>query len=168
MTNNGGGTNGESGDDEPEFERRRVLSGIGGVMAGGAILDWSGGRASRAELADRWASRFGDPSTANEHAELKQLFEEMHTDAEILGNRDVADLDAASQREFAAKGRRFRELMAGECGYEGYEVWGGPYDGCCGAHDTCEGENDEPDHVFNGDDCDKMFWSCVATITAIM
>lgn len=149
-------------EDEPEFQRRQVLAGIGGTVAAGSVAGLGGGRSRPDDLAERWAEQFAGVTTAEDRAELEFLVEEMETDAEILATHDLDELDPAKRQEFAEKGRRLRNMMDGDCGFEGWEVDGGKYDGCCTVHDICESINDEPDHVFNGDACDDSFWSCVS------
>lgn len=151
-------------DDEPEFQRRQVLAGIGGTVAAGSVAGLGGGRSGPEDLAESWAEQFAGVKTAGDRAELEFLVEEMEKDAEVLAEHDLEDLSAARRQEFAEKGRRLKNMMDGDCGFEGWEVDGGKYDPCCTFHDGCETYNDGADHVFNGDECDDAFWSCVSNI----
>lgn len=149
-------------DDDPEFERRQVLSGIGGMAAMGSVSGLVGGTPD--DMADRWADQLPGVTTARDREELAYLIGEMRRDGALLATHDLAELGPAKRREFAAKGRRLKSMMAGDCGPEPLEFDGGKYDPCCEFHDGCEGYNDAPDHVFNGDECDDAFWSCVSNI----
>lgn len=149
------------GTDEQTYERRDVLSNVSGAMVGGVATSLVGTESGE-DGPERLAAQLDGVTTERDRRQLEWLLSEMKSDAELLSDTDVTELEQSKQREFAAKGRLLRNL-SGECGFEGFEPFS--LGGCCREHDRCESINGGGfwnDSIFTFDSCDRDFYDCVS------